>query len=142
MYNISENTKLSQNFRINEFACNDGSKDIMIDYELVQRLQTLRDLVKKPIKITSGYRTITYNKKCGGISTSNHLIGKAADIQISSMTPYEVAVLADKIGFLGIGVYSTFTHVDVCGSIQGTKLYWKQDPAGKKTIVNKLSETK
>jgi len=140
MFNVSDSMKLSKNFAIGEFACADGSRDITVDYELVQLLQKLREAIGKPITITSGYRTATYNKKCGGISTSMHLLGKAADIKIAGMTPYQVALAADKIGFKGIGVYPTFTHVDVGGSVSGAKIYWKQNAAGVKTIIKTLAE--
>ena len=138
MYSVPENMRLSKNFILSEFACKDGSKEIAVDYELVQLLQKLRDSLGKPITITSGYRTVAYNKKCGGISTSHHLTGKAADIKVFGMTPLQVALAADKMGFKGIGVYPTFTHVDVAGSVVGAKLYWKQNSAGAKTIVKSL----
>jgi len=138
MYNVPENLKLSKNFTLSEFACNDGSKEITIDYELIDKLQQLRDMLGKPVKITSGYRTATYNKKCGGIPTSNHLIGKAADIKVSHMTPLELAKVADTLGFKGIGVYPTFTHVDTQGSTNGKKIYWKQDLKGVKAYITKL----
>lgn len=138
MFSISENTRLAKNFVISEFACRDGSKEIMIDYKLVDLLQKLRDSLNKPVVVTSGYRSAAYNKRCGGIATSHHLTGKAADIKISGMTPLQVALAADKIGFLGIGVYPTFTHVDVGGSVSGKKIYWKQNSAGVKTIVKSL----
>lgn len=138
MYNVPENMKLSKNFTLSEFACKDGSKTVLIDYELVEKLQKLRDAVKKPVTITSGYRSVAYNKKCGGIATSNHLLGKATDIKISGMTPLEVAKLADTFGFLGIGVYPTFTHVDTQGSTNGKKIYWKVDAKGVKSFVNSL----
>ena len=138
MYNVPENMKLSKNFTLNEFACKDGSKTITIDYELIEKLQQLRDKVGKPVNITSGYRSVAYNKQCGGIPTSNHLIGKAADIKISRMTPLEVAKLADTFGFLGIGVYPTFTHVDTQGSTNGRKIYWKQGADGVKHFVDSL----
>ncbi|MFA5208450.1 MAG: D-Ala-D-Ala carboxypeptidase family metallohydrolase [Candidatus Paceibacterota bacterium] len=130
--------KLSKNFTLNEFACKDGSKTLTIDYELIEKLQQLRDKVNKPVNITSGYRSVAYNKKCGGIATSNHLLGKAADIKISRMTPLEVAKLADTFGFLGIGVYPTFTHVDTQGSTNGRKIYWKQGADGVKHFVDSL----
>lgn len=134
MYNVPDNMKLSKNFTIAEFACNDGSKEIVVDHDLVDLLQKLRDTLGKPIRITSGYRTVVYNKNCGGISTSHHLTGKAADIKIAGMTPMQVAIAANKIGFTGIGVYPSFTHVDVGPK----KLYWKQDSKGKKFFVNSL----
>ena len=138
MYSVPESMKLSKNFAISEFACNDGSKEITVDCELVQLLQKMRDTLGKPITVTSGYRTVTYNKKCGGIATSHHLTGKAADLKVSGVTPLEVAKAADKMGFMGIGVYPTFTHVDVCGSVTGKKIYWKQNPAGVKFFVKGL----
>lgn len=142
MYSVPKNTRLSKNFVLSEFACKDGSKQILVDYELVELLQKLRDTIGKPVVITSGYRTATYNKRCGGISTSHHLTGKAADIKVSGMTPLQVAIAADKIGFKGIGVYPTFTHVDVCGSTRGLKLYWRTDRAGKQTFYKSLAEMK
>lgn len=142
MYSVPENMKLSKNFILSEFACKDGSKTITVDYELVQLLQKFRETLGKPITITSGYRTVAYNKRCGGIATSHHLTGKAADIKISGMTPLEVAKAADKIGFKGIGVYPTFTHVDVVGSVSGKKLYWRTDKAGKQTFCKSLAEMK
>jgi uncharacterized protein YcbK (DUF882 family) len=142
MYQVPENMRLSKNFVLSEFACKDGSKQIMVDYELVEKLQKLRDVLGKPIVITSGYRTVAYNKKCGGISTSHHLTGKAADIKVSGMTPLQVALAADKIGLKGIGVYPTFTHVDVVGSVAGKKLYWHTNSAGKQTFYKSLAEMK
>lgn len=141
MYQVPKNMQIAKNFTLSEFACKDGSKQIVIDFELVDLLQRLRDIVGQTI-ITSGYRTPEYNKKCGGISTSFHITGKAADIKVPGLTPYEVAIIADRIGFLGVGVYPTFTHVDVGGDGKGGKLYWKQDSKGNKTTIKSLSEAK
>lgn len=127
---------------LSEFACKDGSKTITVDCGLIDNLQQLRDTIGKPIVITSGYRTAAYNKRCGGISTSHHLTGKAADIKVTGMTPLQVALAADKVGLKGIGVYPTFTHVDVCGSVTGKKLYWRTNSAGKQTFYKSLAEMK
>lgn len=43
-------------------------------------LQPLRDQLKVPIKITSGYRCPRLNAAIGGASKSQHLTGHAADI--------------------------------------------------------------
>jgi len=105
--------KVSKNFNLYEFECNDGTHLVKVDPELVERLQKLRDKTGRPIIITSGYRTESYNKKVGGASGSQHLLGKAADIKIYGLSPERVADLAEEVGFRGIGVYNTFTHVDV-----------------------------
>ena len=105
--------KVSKDFKLYEFECHDGNHEVKIDPELVEKLQKLRDLVKKPIIINSGYRTPDYNKKIGGVPNSQHIQGKASDIVIKGYTPEQVKVLAKKVGFRGLGLYDNFTHVDV-----------------------------
>lgn len=109
------NSKLTKNFTVKEFACNDGSDLVLIDSELVDILQKIRDHVKKPVHINSAYRTPSYNKKIGGASKSQHLEGKAADIRIDGETPERVAEIAEYYGADGIGLYNTFTHIDTRG---------------------------
>ena len=55
-------TKLSKNFEKWEFACGCGCGYEDIDLKLVDRLQCLRDLVGKPIVVTSGCRCERYNE--------------------------------------------------------------------------------
>jgi len=114
MYLLND-LNVSEHFKISEFKCNDGSQEIMLEYKLVKLLQKLRWVVCKPIKINSGYRTKTYNHKVGGSPRSQHLLGRAADIVVDGYTPSQIAELADQLGFDGIGIYPTFTHVDVRG---------------------------
>ena len=120
--NKDGNKKLSANFKVKEFACKDGTDPVFVDTYLVDVLQQLRNHFKKSVVIVSGYRTPSYNKNCGGATYSQHLYGKAADVKISGVTPEEVAqfvetILKDKGG---IGIYSTFTHIDV----RETKSRW------------------
>lgn len=105
--------QISKNFKLYEFECHDGNHEVKVDPELVEKLQKLRDTVGKPIIINSAYRTPEYNKQIGGVGGSQHIEGKAADIRINGYTPKQVRDLAKKIGFRGIGIYPTFTHVDV-----------------------------
>lgn len=109
------NKKLSANFRVREFACTDGSDPIFIDSELVTVLQKIRTHFGKSVTITSAYRTPSRNKAVGGQTYSQHLYGKAADIKVKGVTPKKVAEYAEKILLNkgGIGVYDTFTHIDV-----------------------------
>lgn len=109
------NKKLSANFRVREFACTDGSDPIFIDTDLVAILQKIRTHFGKAVTITSAYRTPTKNKACGGTAYSQHLYGKAADIKISGITPKKVAAYAETLlpNKGGIGIYNTFTHIDV-----------------------------
>lgn len=106
------NKKLSANFKVREFACKDGSDKVLVDTELVELLQKIRSHFNKSVKITSGYRTATHNKKVGGTKNSYHLVGMASDIQVTGTHPILVAMYAEKLNAGGIGVYSNFVHVD------------------------------
>lgn len=56
-------------------------------------LQPLRDLVGKPIVISSGYRSPAVNAAIGGAKNSEHMTGCAADFTIPSKTNKETAQL-------------------------------------------------
>ena len=103
--------QLTANFNLTEFACRHCGA-VKIDPALVTRLQQLRDRVGRPIIITSGYRCEAHNRAVGGATDSQHLLGKAADIQVEGMAPDTLAAHAEAIGFGGIGIYSNFVHVD------------------------------
>ena len=111
--------KLTNNFWIGEFACRDGTEGIIIDKRLAEGLQRMRDIVGKPIVITSGYRNPEHNRAVGGAlpsptsEGSQHLYGKGADIAVVGMTGDQLATIARQVGFTGIGVASTWIHVDV-----------------------------
>ena len=109
----SGSVKLSANFKVSEFACHDGSDTVIISDELVALLQKIREHFGKAITINSAYRTTAWNAKNGGAPKSQHLLGKAADITISGVTPLELARYAEFLGAGGIGLYQSFTHVDV-----------------------------
>lgn len=109
------NTKLTANFKVKEFACKDNSDVIFIAPQLVEVLQKVRTHFGKPVNITSGYRTPTYNKKIGGATYSQHTYGIGADIKVTGVKPTEVAKYIETLlpNTGGIGIYSTFVHVDV-----------------------------
>ena len=107
--------KLSTNFKVNEFACQDGSDPIFISPELVTVLQKIRTHFGKAVTINSGFRTATHNKAVGGAAYSQHLYGMAADIVVKGISPKVVAVYAETLlpNKGGIGIYDNFTHIDV-----------------------------
>lgn len=122
-------TPLSENFKVSEFACRDGTDEILIDSDLVDTLQKLRDRFKKPVTVTSGYRTPEHNAAVGGATGSYHVKGRAADIVISGITPIETAKYAEHKGVQGIGLYDYasggFVHVDT----RPDKYFWTQKSA-------------
>lgn len=108
------------NFKAKEFACKDGTDIVKVNRTLVQMLQQIREHFGQPVIINSGYRTIAYNSKVGGAKSSYHLDGQAADIRISGIAPIKVAAYAESLGVQGIGLYASFTHVD----IRNQRYYW------------------
>lgn len=106
--------KISEHFRVREFACRNNSPVTFIDEYLVTLLELLRKRIGKPINITSGYRTPEHNKLVGGSKYSYHIRGMAADIRVTGVSPKEVAKALNKIvpNTCGIIVYDSWTHID------------------------------
>jgi len=107
-------TKLAPNFSRDEFACKCGCGFDTVDAELVEVLQDVRDWAGARVAINSGCRCRDHNRAVGGVSGSQHLSGRAADIVVEGKTPEQVAdYLATQYPVrYGIGRYATFTHVD------------------------------
>ncbi len=89
---------LTQNFTLEEFEysntaienniINKASNEVIHNLkELCNNLlEPLRDKLNKPIIISSGYRCNELNKIVGGVSNSQHLEGKAADIIVKDLS--------------------------------------------------------
>lgn len=117
---------LTPNFALSEFDCQDSSsvpKELMSNVSLLAKnLQILRDDLDKPIKIVSGYRSPAWNRHVGGARKSQHMLAKAADIQVTGMRPVELKarieslILEGKMLEGGIGLYRTWIHYDVRGN--------------------------
>ena len=113
--------RLAPSFAVREFRCRDGTDTIMIDEGLVVLLQCIREHFGKPITITSGYRTATHNTAVGGAKSSQHLLGRAADIQVQGVSVEDVAAYAESLmpTWGGVGRYPVkagrtkgWVHVD------------------------------
>ena len=116
------NLNVSSNFKVREFACKDGSDVIFICPRLVEILQKIRTHFGRTVTINSAYRTLTYNKKVGGATYSQHQYGTAADIVVKGVKPKDVAAYVETLmpNKGGIGIYPNFVHVDV----RETKSRW------------------
>ena len=111
--------RLTKSFAEEEFECPCCGK-VKIAMELVELLQQLRDVIKEPIIVTSGYRCQQYNESVNGFVRSKHMEGKAADIKVSDMTPKWLAGYGASMFFNRIGIYPNHVHV----GIGETELYW------------------
>ena len=123
--------QLSPAFRVREFRCRDGSDTIMVDQALPLLLQAIREHFGKAVVITSGYRTATHNASVGGAKSSQHLLGRAADIQVQGVSVEDVAAYAESLmpAWGGVGRYPVkagrtkgWVHVDT----RAKKSRWTQ----------------
>jgi len=112
--NHINNIIIAPHFNLSEFACPCCQK-VMIHPLLLLKLMALRDVLERPVFITSGYRCSNYNRKVGGVANSYHCIGMAADIQVKDINLIELLAYAEEIDFSGIGFYEKkhFLHLDV-----------------------------
>ena len=105
-------------FKPHEFASK-GDGQVKISGKVVQGLDNVRSALGYPIKITSGYRDHAHNKRIKGASNSQHVHGKAVDINLNGMdeeqrTQLMVALI--KEGFTSFGSYTrspNMLHADM-----------------------------
>lgn len=73
--------------------------------ETAEMLQRIREHLQRPVIVTSGYRGPEVNRAVGGVTSSDHTRGQAADIVVPAYgTPHQVAkALAPYVSVLGIG---------------------------------------
>ncbi|MBC7138892.1 MAG: DUF882 domain-containing protein [Defluviimonas sp.] len=95
-------------------ACR-GTGAIRINTEAMDKLQSLRNRLGKPLIIRSAYRSPEHNRAVGGAPASKHMLGTAFDIAMANHDPASFAEAARAVGFLGFGFYprSGFIHIDL-----------------------------
>jgi uncharacterized protein YcbK (DUF882 family) len=99
-------------FKLSEFDDAPGTGKNM-KKEFLTKLDKARAIANVPFKITSGYRSKETNKRVGGVSTSSHLKGLAADISCKdSSTRQKIVNSLIQAGFTRIGIADTFIHCD------------------------------
>ena len=120
--------KLSEHFIVEEFDCHDGTKVKSqwydgLEYLCKTFLEPLRDKYGS-VHVNSGYRDASYNAGIGGASNSYHVYDyhanddQASDIVCATGNPSQWRDFLSSIrsskccGNGGLGLYSTFVHVD------------------------------
>lgn len=103
------------NFSKREFDCKETGLNDM-QPEFMRKLQELRDLYGKPMKITSGYRSKFHSAEVKKQQGGTHTLGIACDVSVSGSDAYKVIQLAMSLGFTGVGVAKTFVHLDIAQS--------------------------
>ena len=99
--------RLAPDFKVRELRCRDGTDTVMVDEVLTVVLQCIREHFGKPVTITSGYRTAAHNAAVGGAKSSQHLLGRAADIRVQGVSVEAVAAYAESLmpDWGGVGRY-------------------------------------
>ncbi len=130
-------------FKTHEFDCHDGTPYPMAWVgdrlaALCSQLDPIREALALPLKVVSGYRTLSYNTSIVGAKLSQHVEGKAADIQ--PICPLEqraaevershqlVLTMIGNAGLPlvgGLGYYpGKWIHVDIRDKVNGHVTRW------------------
>lgn len=96
--------------------------------DVCKKLQLIRNMYGKPIKITSGFRPPKYNKHIGGAARSFHTKGGAIDFKIKGVSADRVRKdLVPKLKELGLRMEdlpkSNWVHIDI--KSVGNKRFFK-----------------
>lgn len=123
-----EKKNLSKHFSSTEFECHCSYPecvDQMVEQELINRLEKIREEVKMPLKINSGFRCTPYQKHLRDTHASTvvakksqHELGAGADAACGM--PYDEYLKVCEKYFTAIGLGKTFLHLD----IRNIKVRW------------------
>ena len=117
--------KLSKYFELEEFLVSEYATRNGIDNRpgpgihirlerLAESLDEVRELLGHPIIITSGYRTEALNRAVGGVKTSDHIKGLAADFICPRYGPPAIVCAAIRDSGIKfrqlINEYNRWTH--------------------------------
>jgi uncharacterized protein YcbK (DUF882 family) len=134
--------RVSKNFTANEFYCpcldcRRKGQRMLIDQDVVELLQDIRDEIDEPLHVAKGggVRCRHYQKSIGGYSHSYHLQGLAADVFMKNQIIEDMimlAIMGKRFGFTRIGLYpytySKFVHFDLGKVVQSES--WIRDRSG------------
>lgn len=104
--------QISEHFNLSEFEKSSTAQRLSIDNEapaqvianitdlVTEVLEPLRRIVKKPIVVNSGYRSLELNRALKSKDTSQHVLGQAADIECPGMPNKELAeIIRDNLQY-------------------------------------------
>ncbi|KQZ33987.1 D-Ala-D-Ala carboxypeptidase family metallohydrolase [Caulobacter sp. Root1472] len=94
--------KLSAHFSLEEFTISSKALSMGVRNDptpahlenlkhLAERMEAVRALFNRPVEITSAYRNPQVNTAVGGVPTSAHALGHAADFHVDGLNDLDVA---------------------------------------------------
>lgn len=140
---LKKDEKLQSNFWMNEFLSDNDKQaptpEMLINLtKLSYSAQALRTKLGN-MRITSGARSVEFNKAVGGDSNSNHLTGKAMDFELidengkenyGTWTVEKLLPIFNSAGISNVGFYFKqgkfqWIHADI-GKTWGNVKDWKR----------------
>ncbi len=112
--------KDTEHFKVSEFACKCGCGKNDADQRLVDMCETIRRELGVPVRVNSGCRCEKHNRAVGGVKSSKHLKGLAADLscKLGAVKMFETVKRLHAEGKLPdldyCKRYKTWIHID-CG---------------------------
>jgi uncharacterized protein YcbK (DUF882 family) len=131
----------SEHFSERELACHHCGVNGVVQ-ELVDALEALRALLGVPVTVNDAYRCPAHNAAVGGAPHSQHVLGRAADIQVQGKTArelYGAALQVLEVRGLGVDDHKQYLHLDVrqtvalaewCYSAAGGQIPFYEVPTG------------
>lgn len=109
-----------KNFTPDEVACK-GTGKIVVETNVLDALQKIRDALGKPIRISSFYRAPEYNETVSSTRRNGpHTTGLAFDIRCFGDDAVKILYYGLQLGASGVGVQQKgehdrrFIHLDWC----------------------------
>lgn len=84
--------------------------------ELVRLLKKVEAYYKRPVVVTSGYRSPKANKRIGGATGSKHTTCEAADVQVKGVSKWDMAKYVRSLperGGVGTYCHTQSVHIDI-----------------------------
>jgi len=124
---LDDTFTLTRNLTVGEFKSKDGADFFFVHPGLLVAYQKIRDVVRVPLQVRSGYRSEAHNRRINGSQNSMHLYGMAIDVSPIVEPKRKADFLkiiydtAKSIGLGGVKLYNekSFVHFDV-----GPKREW------------------
>mgnify|MGYP001579045454 CR=1 FL=1 len=133
------NLHLSEHFQLKEFVRSKLAEVHRIDNTppaeavvnmrglCVNTLEPIRFFIGRPIVVSSGFRCPKLNVKAGGSPTSDHMFGRAVDIEVPGMDNLALAHLIADGGFVFDQLILEFYKVGTPAS-GWCHVSWRKDP--------------
>ena len=98
-----------------------------MQHEFMQKLQKLRTIYGKPMRITSGFRSVKHPIEAAkkGRAAGEHTRGMCADIACTTgQDRFQLVKLALEVGFTRIGIANNFIHIGLGGNGLPNNVIW------------------